>query len=916
MVRRALLSLLAALALPALAAPAALGAVDVPQAGAPAPALSPDGVIVQWVAGANRGQKAAARAGADVTYAATLGNPSFQLVEVEPGQSPAAAVAALAADPAVAVAERDAYIDVHGIPNDPLFGQLWGLRNTGAGVAGVGGAVAGDDANVVVAWDRAVGTPATVVADIDSGYRFQHPDLASVVWTNPDEIANNGVDDDANGFVDDVHGWDFVGENLSAISPDNNPSDENLVSGGHGVHTAGTIGARGDDGFGMTGVARNVSIMPLRVCSNVPATSELKCTVSGLVAAINYAGQEGARVANISLGGNTYNQAEVNAIAENPETLYVISAGNDGGDNDGGGAAPKGHHYPCDYRPDTESSPPVSGAIDNVVCVAATDQADKLASFSDWGATSVDLAAPGTEILSTFPKQEVPLSDDFETNDFAANWDSSGFGRAPAGDGPLTSFGLTDSPGATPLANSATWAERAESVAIPAGAGSCRIKGLRSKKGGVLRYGVVIDGLTTRNFTVSADTEGSALVFFQSARQLDFGGHDLRLYFEYEAGATPLASDGAWLDDVRIECYGPINAGPDFAFLQGTSMAAPHVTGAAALLFSIKPAASVTEVRNALLQSAEQVPSLAGKTTTGGRLDVAAALDLLVPVGSETVAPDTEILTAVGAGGTSTSASFGFQRTDADAGEFECKLDGALSWTACTSPAGYTVEVGDHQFQVRAKVPSGLVDPTPASFSWTVESPPAPPAAPVLEATSPLSPAANGTPRILGSAAGGTVVKIYAGAACAGAPVSTGPASQLAAPGLLVNVAAGTTAEFTATATGPTELVSDCSAPISYTNSSTTEPEPETKPPVQPPVVLPPVTPPPVPSGCKVPKLSGKTLAQAKAALKTAGCTLGKVTKPKPRKGVMLVVKSSSPAAGASASGKVNLKLGPKPKRK
>src|SRR5262249_33486307 len=156
-----------------------------------------------------------------------------------------------------------------------------------------------------------------------------------------------------------------------------------------------------------------------------PSINETRCPFSSILAAINYAGDNGARVANMSLGGNTFTQTEVNAIAAHPHTLYVISAGNDGGNNDGGEAAPKGHHYPCDYQPTTQASPPVAGAIDNIVCVAATDQADGLASFSDWGPTSVDLGAPGTSILSTYLATEAPTSDNFETNDFSSKWTSS-----------------------------------------------------------------------------------------------------------------------------------------------------------------------------------------------------------------------------------------------------------------------------------------------------------------------------------------------------------------------------------------------------------------------------------------------------------------------------------------------------------
>ena len=199
----------------------------------------------------------------------------------------------LEADPAVAVAEPDGYRTLDSVPDDPLFSQLWGLRNTGRGVHGFAGAVAGDDVGAVAAWNRTIGRPTTVVADIDSGYRFDDPDLGPVAWTNPGEIAGNGIDDDANGYVDDVHGYDFVGTSATTPSEDADPTDDNIISGGHGLHTAGTIGAAGDNGVGITGVARNARIMPLRVCSNQPSTNETRCPFSSILAAINYAGEHG-----------------------------------------------------------------------------------------------------------------------------------------------------------------------------------------------------------------------------------------------------------------------------------------------------------------------------------------------------------------------------------------------------------------------------------------------------------------------------------------------------------------------------------------------------------------------------------------------------------------------------------------------
>ena len=596
--------------------------------------FSPDRVIVQWAAGADHSDKTDARADADVAFQTDLGDRDFQLVKVETGQTPTQAAQELESDPAVAVAERDGYDAPSAIPNDPFFGQLWGLRNVGAGVKGVSGSVVGDDINAVLAWDRTVGTPSTVIADIDSGYRFEYLDLGAVAWTNPGEVAN-GVDDDGNGIVDDIHGADFVGPNGEAPTNDGNPTDDDLLSGGHGVHTAGTMGAAGNNGVGIAGVAQNARIMPLRACGRYPAQSDNLCPASAQVSAVNYAGSKGARAANMSLGSTTFRQTVVNAIAANPRVLYVISAGNDGQDNE------LTHHYPCDYRPTVDAVPAVPGAIDNVICVAATNQADRLASFSDYGAASVDLGAPGTEIFSTYPFFN-PVNDHFSLNDFATKWSPTGAsgGFARSNEPPLTSFGITDSPGATPVANTVR-ESTSVGVGIPAGLAPCTLTQARTISlgaGASYTYSVLLNGATVDSVTLPELTSSSGTIPRELGSKL-VGGGSVQIRFRFTSGTAPAAGNGVWLDDLQLQCAEPVGHGSNYDFLQGTSMAAPHVTGAAGLLFSLKPTASVTEVRNAILAGVRPVPSLSGKTVSGGRLDVAAALNALVPLPAPAPAP-------------------------------------------------------------------------------------------------------------------------------------------------------------------------------------------------------------------------------------------------------------------------------------
>jgi thermitase len=721
------------------------------------PAAGPAGtpiarsVIVQWAPGTDHAERVAARQDAGVTYAAELGAPSFQLVETGAGESTAAVADALEADPAVAVAEPDGYRELEAIPNDPRFGEEWALQNTGQALNGLPAGKAGNDVDVLPAWERTMGSASVVVADIDSGYRADSPDLGPVEWTNPGEIPGNGIDDDHDGKVDDVHGWDFVGESISAPTEDADPTDSNLTSGGHGVHTAGIIGAAANNGIGIAGVAPGARIMPLRVCTNYPTTNETLCAISAIVAAINYAGEKGAKVANLSLGGTVFNRVEVNALAANPGTLYVIAAANDGVDNDNVEG-----HYPCDYRPATESVPVVPGAIENTICVAALDPSEALASYSDYGAASVDLGAPGTAVLSTFPKSETLYTESFEGNDFATKWTpfGAGFGSAGAGDGPLTSLGMTDTPGAPALASHTYGVKKTTGIAVPSGEGACRVEGRRYRKGGIVPgpgetnrgapYGVIVNGTEYLEY-FGGETSGSAMLPFRTVPIPGLGGKSVQPFFEYRASSAPAAGDGLWLDDIGLSCNSPLSTPPTYAFEDGTSMATPMVSGAAALLFSLDPAASVTQVRAAILGSTKPTASLAGKTVTGGRLDVAAAMNALVPLGGGGTPP--------GDGGTTTGG---------------------------TLPSGLRAET--EAALIKASPPATIAPPTP-------------------------------------------------------------------------------------------------------------------------------------PAGCTVPKLAGKTLAQAKSALGAAKCKLGKVSSPK-HGGGSLVVKSSTPAAGAKTAGTVAVKLAPKPKAK
>ena len=265
---------------------------------------------------------------------------------------------------------------VHGlstttIPTDDRFDELWAMNNTRQA-----GGIVGADIDAPEAWSITTGSSDVVIAVIDTGIDYTHPDLVSNMWTNPGEVADDGIDNDGNGYIDDIHGWDFANN-------DNNPRDGH----GHGTHTAGTIGASAGDG-NIVGVNWNVSLMAMKFLSDSGSGS-----TSNAIRAINYITMMkndfgiNVVVANNSWGGGGYSYTLNAAIAAAGQAgiLFVAAAGNDGENTD------YRPHYPSSYNQP------------NVISVAATTASDALASFSNYGATSVDLGAPGQSILSTLP---------------------------------------------------------------------------------------------------------------------------------------------------------------------------------------------------------------------------------------------------------------------------------------------------------------------------------------------------------------------------------------------------------------------------------------------------------------------------------------------------------------------------------
>ncbi|MGW8302199.1 MAG: S8 family serine peptidase, partial [Desulfobacterales bacterium] len=527
----------------------------------------------------------------------------YQLVKLPAGADIEEALEIYLEDPDVEYAEPNylVYAD-ETTPDDAEFSELWGLNNTGQNVNGTTGS---NDADIDApeAWDVTTGSSAAVVAVIDSGVDVNHPDLQSNIWTNAGEIPDNGIDDDGNGYIDDVNGWDFYVN-------DNDPRDAH----GHGTHVAGTIAAVGNNGIGIAGVSWSAKIMPLRFLDAWGSG-----TTANAIAAIEYANNMGADIINNSWGGGPYTQALKDAI-DASDAVIVCAAGNSGRNNDGIA------HYPSSY------------SSTNIIAVAASNQDDQLAWFSNHGAVSVDVAAPGTNIYSAAPGRKTVWQDNFSDGN-TGGWSPGGINNswnATDEEAFSDTYSLTDSPNASYLNDTLSWIDSPAVDLTDQTASKLEFKifGTVHASDG-LWVEASSDGINWEpvNFQLPGDptlyngvsgTFGSWTTIEADLEAYD-GLGSVSVSFVFVSDSSNVA-DGYYIDDVKITAASSSYSGDEYVFKSGTSMATPHVAGLAALIIAHNPALTNLEVKALIENSVDPIPALIDKVATDGRINAAAAL--------------------------------------------------------------------------------------------------------------------------------------------------------------------------------------------------------------------------------------------------------------------------------------------------
>lgn len=526
--------------------------------------------------------------------------------EIKNSDSVEDAIAKLKQDPSVESAQPNyQYAPMSISTNDTYKNSLWGLDNTGQTVNGVMGTTDAD-IDAPEAWTLSEGS-GVIVAVIDSGVQYTHPDLSANMWNG------SACKDENNVTISGgcLYGYDYE-EN------DNDPKPVNEL---HGTHVAGTIAAAKNNNEGVVGVAPQTKIMALK---SSLITSEL-------IKAIAFAQNNGAKVINASWGGY-YNDAQLQSAISSYNGIFIAAAGNDTINNDGVNKA-----YPCSYT------------LAQIVCVASTTSADGLSSFSNYGATSVDVGAPGSNILST----GVTFS---EGQNSYETFDSLTPPAIPAGYTKTGNWGTGD---ASALYGGGWERVLYGDVTVPYSANvnstiTSPTINMSGRTGATFNFWTICDteytapGASSDYMALEVSSDGSTFTevsqwneYSIDAAVADTDPSDvsgeyksiaipnakLTSNFKYRLRWVSDASDngtsgyGCLVDDVEL-IYSTISSTNAYEYLSGTSMAAPHVSGVAALVYSMKTSFTAAEVKDIILTSGDTISSLNGKTETGKRVNL------------------------------------------------------------------------------------------------------------------------------------------------------------------------------------------------------------------------------------------------------------------------------------------------------
>jgi len=482
-------------------------------------------------------------------------------------------------------------VRIFAVPNDPGYSRQWAMTKISAPDA----------------WNITTGSDSVVVAVVDTGVDYNHEDLKQNMWINPYEIPGNGLDDDGNGYTDDVYGVDV-------INGDGDPMDDN----GHGTHVAGIIGAVGNNSTGIAGINWNIKIMAVKALDAGGLGD-----IASIIDALNYVLEMKRKGVNIVAVNASYGcegcqpSADRDLIAAlgAEGIIFVTAAGNSGSDND------KVPTYPASYD------------LENIIAVAAVDQNDNLASFSNYGATSVDIAAPGVSIYSTYPRtcNYVPSSGDIFFDDMesgSGNWATGGTPNnwSIVTDSSKASQVWDDSPSGDYADNSNTWLSLNNPVDLSTSAGDVCL-GFETKFSTETFFDYVYieyskDGGVSWNSVAGLTGFVSAYTYLAFPIDEDYRTANFKFRFR-------LVSDDSFVyDGIRIDNVG-IGAGTvshNYREESGTSMATPFVTGAVALLASAYPDEDMRSRILRIIYNADPVPSLSDKVISGGRLNIYKAL--------------------------------------------------------------------------------------------------------------------------------------------------------------------------------------------------------------------------------------------------------------------------------------------------